>query len=80
MSRHPSVLAKAHLELDTVIGPDRLPTLDDRPNLPYIEAILTECLRFGVAVPNGFPHYTTEDDVYDGYLISKGTIVLPNLW
>ena len=26
------------------------------------------------------PHYTTEDDVYEGYYIPKGTSVMTNLW
>jgi hypothetical protein len=80
MSLHPLVLANAHAELDAVIGPDRVPTLDDRPNLPYVEAIMTEVMRYGPPVPGGIPHKTTEDDVYNGYRIAKGTMVMPNLW
>jgi cytochrome P450 len=80
MSLHPSILAKAHFELDTVIGPNRLPTLDDRPNLAYVEAILTECMRYGPPTPGGVPHAATQDDVYNGYFIKKGTIVIPNFW
>ena len=26
------------------------------------------------------PHSTTEDDVYKGYFIPKGAIVIPNVW
>jgi cytochrome P450 len=80
MSLHPSILAKAHAELDAIIGSDRLPTLDDRPNLPYIEAIMTECLRYGVAVPSNFPHVATEDNIYNGYFIPKGAMVIVNHW
>ena len=80
MSLHPTVLKRAHEELDAIIGPERLPTLDDRPNLPYVEAILTECLRFAPAGASGVPHVATQDDVYNGYPIQKGTILLPNLW
>ena len=28
----------------------------------------------------GVPHATTEDDVYKGYFIPKGSIVVPNVW
>ena len=35
MMAHPAVLAKAQKEIDTVVGSDRLPTLEDRPSLPY---------------------------------------------
>jgi len=28
----------------------------------------------------GVPHVATEDDVYKGYFIPKGAIVVPNVW
>lgn len=37
MVQHPEVLAKTQEEIDRVIDPGRLPTLSDRPSLPYIE-------------------------------------------
>jgi cytochrome P450 len=80
MSLHPDILAKAQAELDSVVGADRLPTIDDRPNLPYVEAILTECTRYGPPVPAGIPHVATQDDEFNGYLIKKGTIIMPNIW
>ncbi|PBK75827.1 cytochrome P450 [Armillaria solidipes] len=50
---YPEVQAKAQAELDTVVGPTRLPNFDDRPQLPYIEAILSEALRWNPVVPMG---------------------------
>jgi cytochrome P450 len=35
----PEVQRRAQAELDVVIGRERLPTFDDRPRLPYIEAL-----------------------------------------
>ena len=26
------------------------------------------------------PHRSTEDDVYNGYFIPKGSVILPNVW
>lgn len=43
---YPEVQAKAQAEIDRVIGRDRLPTLEDRQDLPYIDCILWECLRW----------------------------------
>lgn len=47
MALHPEVAAKAQKEIDSVIGsdPERLPTLDDRENLPYLECIIKEVYR-----------------------------------
>jgi cytochrome P450 len=76
----PDVQRKAQEEIDRVVGPDRLPSFDDRDNLPYINAIVKEILRWHPVAPMGVPHVSTEDDLYDGYLIPKGALVLPNIW
>ena len=46
MVLHPEVLKRGQEELDRVIGKNRLPTIADQPNLPYIAAIQKECLRY----------------------------------
>lgn len=38
----PEVVYKAQAQLDAVVGRSRFPTAEDRPNLPYIEAIIRE--------------------------------------
>ena len=53
MAMHPDVQHKAQVELDTVIGPDRLPDFNDRDKLPYINAIVKETLRWHSIVPLG---------------------------
>ena len=42
MAMNPDVQRKAQAELDAVVGRNRLPTLGDRDDLPYVEAILKE--------------------------------------
>jgi hypothetical protein len=49
----PQVQRRAQAELDVVIGRDRLPTLDDRPRLPYIEALCKELMRWNMVTPIG---------------------------
>ncbi|CDO77629.1 hypothetical protein BN946_scf184946.g22 [Trametes cinnabarina] len=71
MASFPEVQAKAREELDSVVGPHRLPRLSDRESLPYVEAVAKECLRWKTVVPLGFPHRSTEDDEYRGYFIPK---------
>ena len=55
MVQNPSVLTKAQKEIDSVVGNDRLPTFDDRVNLPYVNCVFDECLRWGVPVPLSTP-------------------------
>ena len=98
MTIYPEVQKKAQAELDAVIGSKRLPTMEDRDALPYVNAICKELLRWHVVVPMRAyfcmllclrlkqhymtlaPHAAAQDIVYEGYLIPKGTVLLPNAW
>ncbi|KAG1722559.1 cytochrome P450 [Suillus lakei] len=81
MILYPEVQAKAQAEIDSVIGAtSRSPEFDDRPLLPYVDAILRELLRWIPVVPLGIPHATSKDDVYDGRFIPKGALVINNVW
>ena len=50
---YPDVQKRAQAELDTVIARDRLPTFDDRPHLPYVDALCGELLRWHMVAPLG---------------------------
>lgn len=80
MALHPDVQRKAQAELDAVVGLMRLPDFEDQRSLPYIEAIVKECLRWQNVFTLGLPHRLMQDDEYDGYYIPKGSIVLGNIW
>jgi cytochrome P450 len=78
---YPSVQAKGQAELDAVIGPNRMPTLDDMSRLPYVRACVKETLRWlPAAILGAFPHATSEEDVYMGCRIPKDAIILLNTW
>lgn len=47
----PEVQKKAQAQLDAVVGKGRLPTIEDRPLLPYIDAIIREVLRYSPIMP-----------------------------
>lgn len=80
MTLYPDVQRRAQAEIDSVMGPACLPTLDDWPRLPYVEATFLEVLRWGQVAPQGIPHVSRKDDIHRGYLIPKGTLVIPNIW
>ena len=56
MLREPKIAEKVQEELDNVVGRRRLPTLEDRRNLPYTEAVILEVLRISSVVPLGTTH------------------------
>jgi cytochrome P450 len=53
MAVHPEVLKKAQAELDSVVGPDRLPVMGDKERLPYLGAVIKEILRWNPPGPIG---------------------------
>ena len=80
MAMYPDVQKKAQAELDAVIGSHSLPDFSDRPNLPYVEAVVKECLRWHNVATLGVPHVSSEDIEVRGYLIPKGSVLIPNAW
>ncbi|EJD05381.1 cytochrome P450 [Fomitiporia mediterranea MF3/22] len=77
---HPEIQKKAQEELAAVVGTSRLPTFADRNDLPYISAIMKETIRWHTVAPQALPHTLREDDVYNGYHIPAGSIVIGNTW
>jgi hypothetical protein len=80
MMLFPDVQKKAQEELDSVIGSGRLPNSSDKGTLPYIDAIVKETHRWHPVAPMAIPHSSTQDDVFNGYRIPKGSLLLPNTW
>ncbi|KAH7908437.1 cytochrome P450 [Hygrophoropsis aurantiaca] len=97
MILYPDVQRRAQREIDSVCGTNRLPVLEDKDSLPFIEAIVRETLRWHPVLPLeeakvtdiqyadywmrlGLAHATTNDDVYQGYFIPKGTTIIANTW
>ncbi|KAJ4190449.1 hypothetical protein NW767_011271 [Fusarium falciforme] len=76
----PDVQQKAQEELDRVVGSDRLPEFEDRENLPYVNALIKETLRWLPVVPVGTTHVTEEEMFHSGYRIPKGSFLLPSIW
>ncbi|XP_076735927.1 cytochrome P450 2J2 isoform X1 [Maylandia zebra] len=75
MMNYPEIQEKVQAEIDRVVGQSRLPTLADRPNLPYTDAVIHETQRFGNIVPLGFPKMASKDSTLGGYFIPKGTAI-----
>ncbi|XP_054274087.1 probable cytochrome P450 303a1 [Macrosteles quadrilineatus] len=74
----PDVQKKAQEEIDRVVGRDRLPNLNDRPNMPYMEAVVLESVRMFVGRTFGIPHRARKDTTLQGYDIPKDTMLVVN--
>jgi len=80
MVLHPAVAQKAQAEIDRVVGRDRLPRFADQEHLPYVGALIKETMRWRPIAPLGIARRAMQDDVYDGYDIPRGSMVIPNIW
>lgn len=80
MVTHPDVQKKAQAELDQVVGRQRLPVLEDMPNLPFIRGCVKETIRWMPTTSLLIPHAPLKDDTYQGYLIPEGTAIIVNVW
>ncbi|CUA71976.1 Benzoate 4-monooxygenase [Rhizoctonia solani] len=82
MVTNPEAQVKAQAEIDSVLGyATRLPTASDEARLPYIRNLILEVSRWQPVAPTGgAPHVCYQDDVYEGYDIQKGTVLIGNLW
>ncbi|KAI0295310.1 cytochrome P450 [Multifurca ochricompacta] len=80
MTLYPEVQRKAQAEVDSVTCGSRLPDFSDFDELPYVDAVLNEVLRWHPVTPLGVAHRVMENDVYEGHLIPAGSTVIPNVW
>jgi cytochrome P450 family 2 subfamily J len=79
MIKHPDIQNKVRDEIINEVGTSRPVGLDDRPRLPFTEAVIQEVLRMSCIAPLGVPHYAQEDIHVGQYTIPKGTTVFSNL-
>ncbi|XP_041812146.1 cytochrome P450 2K1-like [Chelmon rostratus] len=78
MAKYPHIQDQVQEELSRVVG-CRQVRVDDRKNLPYIDAVIHETQRMANIAPLAIPHKTSQDITFQGYFIKKGTTVVPLL-
>ena len=72
---YPDTQEKVFEEISTHVGKDRVPTMNDRPNLKYLDAVIREAQRFGCLVPL-MAREVTENFQLKGYTIPKGCLLV----
>ncbi|KAG6836307.1 hypothetical protein H0H93_009280 [Arthromyces matolae] len=77
---YPEIQAKAHAELDRVVGRGRLPTVEDEKNLPYIHAIIkperyvNDCTLSSESANLADPYER------DHWMFGVGRRICPGMW
>uniref|UniRef100_A0A673GBL3 Cytochrome P450 2J2-like n=1 Tax=Sinocyclocheilus rhinocerous TaxID=307959 RepID=A0A673GBL3_9TELE len=79
MIKYPEIQAKVQEEIDGVVGGSRQPSLSDKDNMPYTNAVIHEIQRIGNIIPINVVQATVEDTQIGEYSIPKVTIVTGNL-
>ncbi|KAG9350977.1 hypothetical protein JZ751_024866, partial [Albula glossodonta] len=79
MINYPDIQEKVQAEIDRVIGQSRPPSVADRANMPYTDAVIHETQRMGNILPLNLPHMASKDTQVGEYTIPKGTMVMATL-
>ncbi|XP_072483028.1 cytochrome P450 2C23-like [Notamacropus eugenii] len=77
--KHPEVQAKIHQEIDHVIGHNRVPSIKDRQDMPYMDTVVHEVQRFIDLIPFNLPHAVTRDIQFQQYVLPKVMTIFPLL-
>ncbi|XDV42104.1 hypothetical protein PO909_010843 [Leuciscus waleckii] len=76
---YPEVQEKVQEEIDRVIGSSREPSIADKVNMPFTEAVIHEIQRFGDVIPMNGLRVADKDTTLGECFIPKGTAILPIL-
>ncbi|KAF3691120.1 Cytochrome P450 2J5 [Channa argus] len=79
MIYYPHIQERVQAEIDTVVGLSRQPSITDRENMPYTDAVIHEIQRMGNIIPLNLIRMTNKETVLDKYTIPKGTAIIPTL-
>ncbi|KAL0954535.1 hypothetical protein HGRIS_003502 [Hohenbuehelia grisea] len=79
MTHFPLVQREAQAEIDSIVGRKRLPTLADKENLPYVQCLMKELMRWNPVVPL-LSRKPSEDFKYGQYDIPSSATIIANAW
>ncbi|GKT42668.1 3-hydroxyphenylacetate 6-hydroxylase [Colletotrichum spaethianum] len=81
LATHPEIQQKAFDAIRTTYD-ETNPLCDayDDQTIPYVRALVRECLRYFTVLRLSLPRATNKEFTYEGKLVPKGTVVFLNSW
>ncbi|XP_072042965.1 cytochrome P450 2J5-like [Amphiura filiformis] len=79
MVAYPNIQTRIQEEIDEVVGSNRLPTISDKPSLPYTCATIFEIQRL-TRSRLAVPHFCSKSISVCGVTIPEDAIVMANIW
>eukprot|EP00026_Physarum_polycephalum_P007341 Phypoly_transcript_07400.p1 GENE.Phypoly_transcript_07400~~Phypoly_transcript_07400.p1 ORF type:complete len:485 (+),score=61.34 Phypoly_transcript_07400:135-1589(+) len=76
---YPDIQEKCYQEIKETLN-GRKVTMEDQPNLPYLDNVIKETFRLRPAAPIAVPRFAERDCTIGGYHVAKGSIVIENLY
>ena len=71
MAKNPKLQRQAVNEILKVVGNNRLPSLEDRPETPLVEAIVMETHRMSALAYSGIPREVLKDTTLGEFFLPK---------
>ncbi|XP_065627502.1 cytochrome P450 CYP736A12-like [Quercus suber] len=78
--RHPRVVKQVQVELEGVVGMNRMVEETDLANLTYLDMVVKESLRLHPIGPLLAPHESMEGIELNGYYVPKKSRIIINVW
>nr|XP_004554899.2 cytochrome P450 2J2 [Maylandia zebra] len=79
MIYYPDIQERVQAEIDAVVGSSRQPSVSDRENMPYTDAVIHEIQRMANIIPLNVLRMTVKETTVDKYTIPKGTMIVATL-
>ncbi|KAI1717503.1 cytochrome p450 domain-containing protein [Ditylenchus destructor] len=79
LMKYPEIQERVHAEVERVVGRDRYVTMKDKPEMPYMTALITEILRHSGTIAIMFRD-CIEDQYIGGHFIPRDTPLLVQVY
>uniref|UniRef100_I3J333 Cytochrome P450 n=1 Tax=Oreochromis niloticus TaxID=8128 RepID=I3J333_ORENI len=79
MIYYSDIQERVQAEIDAVVGSSRQPSVSDRENMPYTDAVIHEIQRMANIIPLNVLRMTNKETTVDKYTIPKGTMIVATL-